>query len=79
MKEVGLMEFRFQPDPFEASRYHSVRTDIDRDLLRGSNELLCRSTTRPHRFSARVRKVVEPRDLRQRRPRPEPDGRNARQ
>ena len=43
MKEVGLMEFRFQPDVFERGHVSPDRTDTDADLLPGTSERFGRS------------------------------------
>jgi len=42
MEEVGLMEFRFQPDVFEHGHVSPV-TDADADLLVGTSERFGRS------------------------------------
>jgi hypothetical protein len=42
MEEVGLMEFRFQPDVFERGHVSPV-TDADADLLLGTSERFGRS------------------------------------
>jgi hypothetical protein len=44
-EEVGLVEFRFQPDVLSRSGHRSGRTDINLDSLRGSGELLGRFVT----------------------------------
>ena len=42
MEEVGMMEFRFQPDVFERGHVSPV-TDADADLLLGTSERFGRS------------------------------------
>ncbi len=43
MEEVGLMEFRFQPDVFERGHVSPDRTDTGADLLLGTGERFGRS------------------------------------
>jgi hypothetical protein len=79
-KQIGLMEFRFQPYLVDRGRVsaQSGSRSIRTRCMAAAN-CQARSTTRPRQFTARVRKAVEPRAQWQMRPRPEPNGSHARQ